>query len=285
MTPRTKQIAILFLIAALAAVMLLSVSLSGLELKPGLPFPGGGQEGNAGAAATPLTRIEPGRWPLLEVILGILLLAFVVYVPARLVAFVRIKNILKVAAACLLLLALISILPRVEPGPPSLVPNEPVQPQPPPTRSYPVTPLGKPPVEFLWLTAGGILVGVGLLAADLVRRKRKPAEAADALLQHAEDALDALRLGDSFSDVIVRCYLQMTEVLKAERKIERNRSMTVREFEEWLEYKGIPAAPVRGLTGLFEKARYSQEQIDDADEKKGTECLRQIVQYCRGETG
>ena len=286
MTLRTKQILLLLLGTVLVGLLLLSASLTGLELKAGTPFPGSGNNQNTDQAVPFLIQTESRALPVLEVVLAVLLLSLMIYVPAKLIGLVNLRNALRLILATLLLLVLVGILPRVVPGRPAIQTDNAPIPTDHPSFEYPVSPLGEPPPIFAWLAAGGILLGISLLTMQWVRRKPKPANATGALLQEAEEALHALRAGKDFSNVIIRCYLQLTEVLRAERSFERQDSMTVREFQDWLELKGIPPGPVHQLTSLFEKARYSKEQIDNIDEETGADCLEQIVQYCRKvETG
>jgi hypothetical protein len=281
MTRRTKQIVSILLATVLVAILLLSATLSGLQLQAGTPFPGSGGNQSSNPGIPFLVSTESAALPALEVIVGVLLVAMMVHVAVKLTGTVKFRNALRAIGAILLLFILISILPLVLPGKPTIsADNAPISTSSlPPT--YPVSPLGEPPPVFAWLAAGGILLGISLLTIQLLRRRPKPMNAADSLLQDAEEALRALRAGKDFPSVIIRCYLQMSEVLRTERRWERQGSMTVREFQDWLELRGIPAEPVHQLTSLFEKARYSKEQIDDEDEKLGPECLEQIIQYCR----
>jgi hypothetical protein len=281
MTLRTKQILLIFLSTVLVGILLLSASLTGLKLQAGTPFPGSGSNQSTDQAIPFLVQTESRALPVLEVVLAVLLLSLMIYVPAKLIGLVNLRNALRLILAALLLLVLVGILPRVLSGKPAIqTENAPIATDR-PSFEYPVSPLGEPPPIFAWLAAGGVLLGVSLLTMQFLRRKPKPANTTDALLQEAEEALHALRAGKDFSNVIIRCYLQMTEVLRSERSFERRDSMTVREFQDWLELKGIPAGPVHQLTSLFEKARYSKEQIDKIDEETGANCLEQIVQYCR----
>ncbi len=284
MTPRVRQVALLLLVAALAALLLLSTSLSDLHLRTGSPFPGASGGAPASAPGTG-TSGSSGSAALVEAVLGVLLLLFLIYLPTRLVKLVSLRNIVWLALGFLLLVVLLSLMPRVLPGPPVLQSDGSATAATPPSFAYPVSPLGEPPSGLLWLTAAGLLLAVAILAVLLFRQASKPTLAADALSQEAEKALHDLQAGRAFEDVIIRCYLQMTDVLRKEQKLERRESMTAHEFEEWLEAKGIPAAPVRRLTSLFETVRYGSGALDQRDEQAGTESLQQIVQYCRAGSG
>ena len=151
----------------------------------------------------------------------------------------------------------------------------------PPSFSYPVTPLGQPPQILIWLVITSIGLGMGILAIKVVKGWLHQTEIEDPLLQGAENAVNALKAGMDLRNVNIRCYLQMTRSLQEERGIERNYTLTVREFEGWLEFKGFPIDPVHQLTCLFEKVRYGKQQMSDSDEEKAIESLNEIILFCR----
>jgi len=281
MTSRTKQIALLSLAIALMALLLLSASFSDLQLKAGRPFPGAGDGARVVPDAATQTQLQPGSLALLEAIFAVLLLILMIYVPARLIGLVNIRSAVWLVAAFVVLLALLSIVPRVLPGRSASQSDGSSEVVTPPSFIYPVSPLGRPPAQFTWLAAAGLVLGASLVTIHMLERTSNRTQATAALVQEAEKALHELEAGKDFPNVIIRCYLQMTEVLRAEQRIERQQSMTVREFQDWLESKGVPPDPVHQLTSLFEKARYGRDQIDHSDEETGTDCLRQIIEYCR----
>ncbi len=280
MTRRTREIILLMLGVALVALVLLSMSLTDLQLQPGSPFPGA-----SGSAAAPGAGIETsgsqGSVAVLEAVVGVILLAILVYLPTRLARMISLRNIMWLGIGLVVLLMLLGLLPRVIPGPAVLVAEETTTAATPPSFAYPVSPLGEPPSAFQWLSAAGVLLAVALLAVLLIRQASKPGRAAQAVGVQAARALDELRAGAAFRSVIIRSYLQMTDVLQREQKIERRESMTAREFQEWLEAKGIPPAPVQRLTALFEAVRYGNGPLDRADEEAGIASLQQITEYCR----
>ena len=282
MTPRTRQIGLLLLGMALIAVLLLAASLSDLQLQAGGAFPGASGNVAATSAATGTSSSESsGSVVIIEAVLGVLVVVLLVYFPARLAGFLKLRNVLWLVGGFLLLIALLGLLPRVLPGmtAPQAVDGSSAAAA--PEYVYPVSPLGKPPAEFRWLTAAALLAGAVLLVVLLFRHPPKASDAAEALRQEAEKALGDLQSGKDFQDVIIRSYLQMTEVLRAEQKIERRQSMTAREFQEWLESRGIPSAPIQRLTALFETVRYGSERLSSQDEQAGVDCLKQITLYCR----
>ncbi len=284
MTPRARRIVLLLLAAALVTLLLLSTSLSDLQLRPGSPFPGA-SGGVAAPNGTAATTASTGAATVLEAVLGVMLLLFLIYLPTRLVRLVSLRSILWLAVGFLVLLVLLSLLPRVTPGPPALQAQETTTAATRPSYAYPVSPLGEPPTGLLWLAGAGLLLATAALGVLLFRQASRPGRAAQAVGNEAEQALRDLRAGAAFQDVIIRCYLQMIDVLRTEQKLERRESMTAHEFRDWLETKGIPGAPIERLTSLFETARYGNGQLDKEDEQSGTRCLEQIMQYCRAGAG
>lgn len=135
-----------------------------------------------------------------------------------------------------------------------------------------------------WIAAGAFAFAAAAGAAFFLRQRYKKPEflPLDRLADEAQQALDSIRAGDDVRDVIIRCYLAMSEVLEKERRISRQSFMTPREFEHVLAEKGLPRAPVRQLTGLFEKVRYGGEKPARREEDLAVLSLSEIVQHCRG---
>jgi hypothetical protein len=282
MTTRTRQIALLLFAAALVAVLLLAASLSDVQLQAGGAFPCASGNGGAPSAVTGASDSgSSGSVVVIEAVLGVLVLVFLVYLPARLAGLLNLRNVLRLVGGLVLLVALLGLLPRVLPGAELPPPQEAPSAATPPSFAYPVSPLGQPPAGFRWLTAAGLVAGGVLLVVLILRRPQKAQAPADALRQEAEKALGELQAGGDFQNVIIRSYLQMMELLRAEQKLERRQSMTPREFEDWLESRGIPAQPLQRLTRLFETVRYGNERLTSQDEQAGRDCLVQITQYCR----
>jgi hypothetical protein len=115
----------------------------------------------------------------------------------------------------------------------------------------------------------------------MIKRWSVPTKVEDELLQDAEEAVKALQDGVDFRNVIIRCYLQMTQSIQKERGIERIYSMTVQEFEHWLVGIGFPIVPLQQLTSLFEKVRYGKQQIKELDEQIAINSLNEIIEFCQ----
>lgn len=281
MSNHSKYLSLLFLVGTLVAFILLTASLSNLELQLGTPFPGGIDSGNAVQPISPLPPTQIYFVPLLRGVFALIFIVFLIDIAARLVALANIKRILQLTLALVILLIIVYMLPRITPDPPAYSPNGSSEITTPPTFDYPVTPLGQPPRVLIQLVIIGIASGIGLLAFIVVKRWRSSKSIDDDLLQEAEQAVNDLKAGADLRNVILRCYFQMTRSLQEEQGIERDYTMTVQEFERWLGNLGFPSIPLRQLTSLFEKVRYGKQLTNHTDEQIAIDSLNEFIRYCR----
>jgi hypothetical protein len=121
---------------------------------------------------------------------------------------------------------------------------------------------------YLWLSRRPVAPPTGALAEELARE--------------AQSAVDALRSGAAFQDVVIRCYWDMSQVLSESRGIERKEVMTSGEFESYLVAMGLPQEPVSSLTRLFEEVRYGTKQPDSEEGERAIASLTAIIQACEG---
>jgi hypothetical protein len=118
------------------------------------------------------------------------------------------------------------------------------------------------------------------------RKKLKQYQDMDQLATEAQGAAASIQAGEDFKETILRCYYRMSAVVSSERRIQRQNSMTPREFEFALSRLGMPVTPVRNLTRLFEDVRYGSLNKGKRDEELAVLSLMEIVDYCRNpETG
>lgn len=281
MTQTTKRISLLFLIGALVSMVLLTASLSSLDLHSGTPFPGAGDADHVVQPSHPLSPVRIYFFPLLRGVFALVFLIVVFSIPIRLIAQANLKKILPFILALAVVLVLVYLLPDVTPDRSAHIPDGPAGIAPVPSFEYPVAPLGHPPQILKQFVIISIILGIGLLIFMITKRRLGSNKTEAELLHQAEDAVDALQAGMALRNVIIRCYLQMTHAIQEELGIERNDMMTAREFEGWLEQKGFPNVPVRQLTFLFEKVRYSRQPTSLDDERMATESLNEIIQFCR----
>lgn len=99
----------------------------------------------------------------------------------------------------------------------------------------------------------------------------------------ARSSLKDLSSGRDSSDVIINCYLRMSDVVADKRNLQREIAMTPQEFAVRLERAGLPGEAVRRLTGLFEHVRYGDRKSAPRDVTEAVTCLNTILHYC-GET-
>ncbi|HJS19236.1 MAG TPA: DUF4129 domain-containing protein [Anaerolineales bacterium] len=96
----------------------------------------------------------------------------------------------------------------------------------------------------------------------------------------ARSSLRDLSSGRDSSDVIINCYLRMSDVVADKRKLQREVAMTPQEFALRLERAGLPGDAVRRLTGLFEIVRYGDRKSAPKDVTEAVSCLNTILHYC-----
>jgi hypothetical protein len=96
----------------------------------------------------------------------------------------------------------------------------------------------------------------------------------------ARSSLDDLSAGRNSSDVIINCYLRMSDVVAQKRRLRRAEAMTPHEFALHLEQAGLPGDAVARLTRLFEAVRYGDRKSGPRDVREAVSCLETILQYC-----
>ena len=129
------------------------------------------------------------------------------------------------------------------------------------------------------LVLGGA-VGVFFLWRRLQKNRQTPP--ARELSKKAQEALERVDAGNDFKNTVIRCYVEMSEIIGKYRGIRRKGDMTPREFESVLLEAGFPVNAIDRLTVLFERVRYGAEQLDRDEEKKAVDCLTTVAQSCGG---
>jgi len=137
--------------------------------------------------------------------------------------------------------------------------------------------VSNPPGWFLALV--DIVLALSVLGAIwFIWRRLTPKPDAQALLvREAEAALSDLKAGSDLRDVVLRCYVKMSQVLRESRNIERRSAMTPREFERHLAEVGVRDEHIRRLTRLFEGVRYGAKPAGGRAQREAMDCLRAIV--------
>lgn len=168
-----------------------------------------------------------------------------------------------------------------------------VEVQPPPlTEAGPTPPtLGAAPLEppaFVanppqWLVLGvSLVVGLAVVGAIwlIARRARRPnpEDALGQLAREARSALTSLESGEELRNAVLRCYAEMSRVLGERRGVQRDKTMTPREFEARLAATGVRDEHIRRLTRLFERVRYGGREPGEREEREAVACLSAIVE-------
>lgn len=281
MPTTTKRIHLIFLLIALFALILLSASLSNLELVPGAPFPGANSSEDARFIQHMWPYLVPYAYPFLEGFLALVFSGLLIYLFVRLIKIVNPRELLRPAFILMILLFAMILLPRIPINPVATEPGTSVEIATPAPETTLVTPIGAPPAVLIWLTSIILILGLSVPIIGILRQRLRSAAPDDPILRQAENAVTALLDGQNFADVILRCYFEMANAIQLEQGIAREKNLTVREFEQQLDEQGFPSQPVQNLTALFEKARYGIETIRDEDQALALESLGAIIRYCK----
>lgn len=146
----------------------------------------------------------------------------------------------------------------------------------------------KPPQSVSWtayLVSFGIIVLLILLVWKLnsIWKELNGPVATSPIKKLAGIARASLRdlsSGRDSTDVIMNCYYRMSEVVLDKKNIDRNSSITPREFVLQLENAGLPSDAVRRLTRLFESVRYGGHKSDPVAVNEAVACLTTILHHC-----
>ena len=286
MIQKKRILFILLSLVGTAAIVLLTSGLPSLSLDyegqrlPKMPS----QPGEAGGSA-PLGALVSFAVQVFFIIVGAVLpfgvILYLVSPGAR-------KRVLRDLIALLIVLLPLYLLWRAEPG--TFQGLGDFQPLPAPAEELPPAPeVAYMPEPRQWLLVM-VTVGVALVVTAIVimvgwaiwRRRQRRTPSLDRLAQQAEEAIDAIEAGADLKDTVSRCYIEMMDVLREERGLQRQRAMTPREFEAWLEETGVPTTQVRRLTRLFEQVRYGNKRLGKEEERQAVVALTSIVRFCRG---
>ncbi len=113
----------------------------------------------------------------------------------------------------------------------------------------------------------------------VLSKEQKPAESSlDQLAEEAQAAIENIQSGGDLQAAILRSYAEMNRLVKEELGFARNRAMTARDFEDYLDSKGLPAVPLRTLTRLFEQARYGSFAPGIEEETAAIACLTELIE-------
>ena len=138
-----------------------------------------------------------------------------------------------------------------------------------------------------WLTPVIIVIGSILVVLFILvgirffRRTAKPENPLEDFAKEAQNAIEALTLGGDLRITVIHCYREMTRIVKQQKGIERETTMTVREFEDYLLSSGLPKEAIQTLSRLFEQVRYGGALENTHQEELALSCLTDIVNACK----
>ena len=129
-------------------------------------------------------------------------------------------------------------------------------------------------------------LSVGLIWAFLNRRRQPEAEGVLVeLAEKAEAAREEIEAGGDLRHTVIRCYVEMSRIVREARGLQRERAMTPHEFEAQLRHAGLPGEPVHDLTQLFEEVRYGAKELGPWEGRRAIACLTAIADACRDLVG
>ncbi len=276
MYDRRRQLTIIYLALAILGMFILAASLSNLVFEPGVAIPGAVEQPSSSASGNlaPAQNNTAIPW-LLQGLLGIgLVFLFLVFLVVLYKKASK-KRIGMAAAALAVLAGLLLLLPRIHLKQPTGAVEAPTDLLPAAT-AFITAPIGDPPRILTWLIITALALAAAGIAIWLLLMADRHSRKEDQLALEAAAALQAIAEGENIQNVIIRCYLQMEQVMRRERGIERKQAVTPREFEQHLIKRGIPNAPVHQLTRLFESARYGDQRFEAEIEQEAVACLSAV---------
>jgi hypothetical protein len=134
----------------------------------------------------------------------------------------------------------------------------------------------------LSLGAGLLIAAVVVTVVRQIRRTRAERDSTlTELARQAEIAIGELEQGGDLQNTILRCYAEMTRIVREQRGLRRGSTVTAREFTEHLIRANMPPSAVNRLTQLFEGARYGLNKPGPQDEADAIASLQMIIDTCR----
>ena len=277
MISRRKPWVIAVSIVAVAALLLLSTSLSEFKLLPGRPFVLADQApAPSGTPAAPAADLLIRVWNVLGILMIVLL-------PLAIIQFIISPTSRKRTIRTFMTLVLIYLLWYLvfRRGLRGLLEGAQARGTVSPTQPGWLAPVefDSPPPDWLVLAIGAGLALLLIGAAWLLwRRLHPPISPLQQVAQEAQQAIVDLRTGGDVKDVVTRCYVEMSRALSVQRGIRRQADMTPREFEARLQKLGLPGEQVQQLTRLFEGVRYGAKSPGEREQNEAIACLTAIVQ-------
>ena len=282
-----KRLVLVFAVLALGALMVLATSLSEVPFREGQRF----VREEVEQAPAPPSVVEPAfvDVPLWQQLLALILLVLMVVLIGLLLSpEMRKRMFLLLSRGVLTALGIYyllknygdQILPfNLQEAADNLASEESAVPMPmfqPPSVSPAFSYLISFAFALILLTIVW-MVYRGWQSRNAALKRSKPL---DEIARIARSSLHDLSSGRNSSDVIINCYLRMSDVVSTKRQLQREIAMTPHEFAVRLERAGLPGDAVNRLTRLFEGVRYGNRRSGPKDVNEAVSCLTTILHYC-----
>ena len=297
---RTQAIRIAVLAVAVIAMLLLAMGLSQLELVPGVPFDQIWRflldqlMGNQGARGGFTSLVGDADW-LVGVIRTLFLVALIIFPFAVIMIIIDPdlrKRVLRTMLVMFVMMALASrylsnLAEQGELEVDSLAGLEEQGQELEGATAFTDEEFdleGIPAWIPLALSLGAGLI-IAIIVVSVVRQIRRDradrAPSLTAFARRAEIAIDEIEQGGDLQNTIMRCYVEMTHIVRDQRGVRRGSTVTAREFTDHLIRASLPPSAVNRLTALFENARYGLGKPAPQDEADAIASLQAIIDTCR----
>jgi Domain of unknown function (DUF4129) len=147
------------------------------------------------------------------------------------------------------------------------------------TPTLPARPVAKKPAQVDWILAAVIGGGLIVLGGVLLVRRRRPSVEADEETVEAElsaivaDTIDDLRREADPRRAVIAAYARMERVLAQDGHPRRPSEAPFEYLARVLTQLRVRPAAVRDLTDLFERAKFSTHEIDQAMKERAIASL------------
>lgn len=286
---KAKRNSLLLLSMAGMLVMILAMSLPNLAFAPGQPFSLGQSESGAAEADNGSFLGGDTLMWIFRGIMASVLILLPLYVAFSLLSSEGRQRLIAdaiVIAGLLLIAYYLDSHPigergqqQQEPaaiGPPNLEGGATL-----PPAHFPANPPSWLALAVILAVSALVLVFILVILWWFRRRARMSDFSLEKLAETAQRTIASLQAGSDFEVTVIRCYQEMSRVVKEKRGVAREIAMTPREFEDQLVGDGLPPESVGTLTRLFERVRYGSMPSSDQEENLALSCLIDIVNACK----
>jgi hypothetical protein len=252
---RRRRIALLGTLVVLTLVVLAG-ALPGTEFRGGRPLPSANPAGS-------LAPLPPSRFPSANWVWNLLRLFLFLGLILCGIALLLFQNFRKQALYLLAVLGTFALawyfLARL---PPADLREMAAPAGPPEEGGEAAAGVPKAPGWAIYLAAVGLGSGVALWLGLRLFSQWERKRARRAVEEVVQEAVADLRRGAPVTDVVMRAWLRMVEILSARTGFRDRPNLTAREFAENLARLGFRHEAVELLTKLFEEVRYGHKDSE-----------------------